>query len=210
MPIDISLRFILTLQTTGFKTAQFRRATGAGLLLRTAEAHCVRRLTMGPANRFCAALLLIGLCLSQPASAASLGAGEQAFARREYLRSASILLPLAEQGVAAAQAYVGDMYANGRGLPQNFFEAARWLRRAADQGEPSGQFLLGRSYDRGLGVKQDFLEAEMWFILAAARARPKELDYWTRMRDAVASKLTRAEIAEAQKRALEWAPVLER
>ncbi len=78
------------------------------------------------------------------------------------------------------------------------------------QGFPTAQFLLGLMVDKGQGVKQDFVEAEFLLDLAAARAGPKERDYWTRIRNAVAGKLTRAELAQAQKRALEWLPVQER
>ena len=89
--------------------------------------------------------------------------------------------------------------------------AARgWLTRAAQQGAPTAQFLLGGIYDRGEGVTTDFVTAEVWYDLAAAHAEPGKRDYWARMRDAVAGKLTRAELAQAQKRAAAWTPVASR
>ena len=99
------------------------------------------------------------------------------------------------------------MYLNGLGVPQDFEAARGWLKRAADQGAPTAQFLLGGLYDRGQGVATDFVTAEVWYSLAAAAAEPGKRDYWTRMRDAVASKLTRDELAEAQKRTVAWIPV---
>jgi hypothetical protein len=40
----------------------------------------------------------------------------------------------AEKGDAAAQSHLGDLYATGRGVKQQYIEAARWYRKAADQG----------------------------------------------------------------------------
>jgi TPR repeat protein len=159
---------------------------------------------------FVAALLLAGFCGASPARADAIGAGMQAYARQDYTRSATVFLRRAELGEAVAQTYLGYMYANGRGVPQDFVAATNWLRRAADQGYPDAQFLLGLMYDKGHGVAQDFVEAEVWLNLAAAKSDRRQRDYWTRIRDAVAGKLTLDEVAEAQKRALEWTPVQER
>jgi TPR repeat protein len=40
----------------------------------------------------------------------------------------------AEQGDAEAQYNLGLMYNEGKGVPQNYFEAAKWYQKAADQG----------------------------------------------------------------------------
>jgi uncharacterized protein len=136
--------------------------------------------------------------------------GMGAYAHRDYVRSAAIFMRRAEQGQAIAQTYLGYMYEKGRGVPQDFVLAATWLRRAANQGYPDAQFLLGLLYDKGHGVNQDFLEAEIWLNLAAAKAEPRQRDYWTQIRDALAGKLTLDERAEAQRRASEWAPIQER
>ena len=157
-----------------------------------------------------AMLLLAGFCSASPARADAIGAGMEAYAHQDYARSASIFMRRAELGQAIAQTYLGYMYANGRGVPQDFVAATKWLRRAADQGYPDAQFLLGLMYDKGHGVKQDFVEAEVWLNLAAAKSDHRQRDYWTRIRDAVAGKLTLDELAEAQQRALEWAPIQER
>jgi TPR repeat protein len=144
------------------------------------------------------------------ARADSMAAGERAYTRHDYARSAQFLLPEARRGAPKAQTYLGFMYENGFGVPQDYVEAAKWLRLAADQGAPTAQFLLGQLYDRGLGVKRDFVEAEVWLELAAANAEPARRDYWADMRDAVAGKLTQAELAEAQRRSAQWAPPAQR
>ena len=40
----------------------------------------------------------------------------------------------AEQGDAEAQLRLGIMYSKGKGVPQDYKEAAKWFRKAADQG----------------------------------------------------------------------------
>ena len=69
----------------------------------------------------------------------------------------------ADKGVAQAQAGLGVMYLNGRGVPQDYAEAAKWLRRAADHGEVSAQSSMGTMYKLGWGVAQDDNEALKWF-----------------------------------------------
>ena len=161
-------------------------------------------------RRLGVALVLASLWSAPLASANEFDDGERAYARADYTRAAAIFSREAERGQAAAQSYLGYMYAQGLGVPRDDVEAVQWLRRAADQGYPAAQFLLGQMTDKGHGVKQDFVEAEVLLDLAVAHAAPKERDYWTRIRDAVASKLTRAELAEAEKRALEWLPIQQR
>jgi hypothetical protein len=70
-------------------------------------------------------------------------------------------------GDAAAQYNLGLMYDNGRGVPQDYAEAARWYRLAAEQGHPVAQYNLGFMYVDGSGVPQDDAEAVRWFRLAA-------------------------------------------
>jgi uncharacterized protein len=155
-----------------------------------------------------ACLLLSAIVGSvSPATANTLAAGERAFARHDYPRAAQLLLPYAESGVAVAQTYVGYMYQDGLGVPRDYDIAARWLNQAAQQGEPTAQFLLGLLFDKGFGVPQDWVQAEVWLNLAASRASESERDYWRRVRDAVAQKLTLNQLAEAQQRAYDWTPI---
>ena len=161
-------------------------------------------------GRAAIACLAASLLAPAPARANSLSEGERAYARQDYARAAALLSREAEKGRATAQAYLGYMYSYGLGLPQDYIEAARWLRRAADQGEPTAQYLLGLAYDKGHGVKQDFVEAEALLDLAVAHADARRRDGWTVIRNAVKNKLTRAELREAQDRALAFTLTPER
>jgi len=102
------------------------------------------------------------------------------------------------------------MHERGLRVPQDYLLAAMWYQRAAMQGEPHGQHRLGILFNKGFGVQLDLIEAYKWLNLAAAGVGRGERDYYTRMRNAVASKLTYAELTEAQRRSSHWQPVLER
>ncbi len=117
---------------------------------------------------------------------------------------------MAEQGVPEAQTYLGYMFATGRGVPQNYTEAAIWYRRAADQGFGPAQYALGLLYDKGQGVPRNVVEAAKWLNLAASVSAGKGRAQRARIRDAVTTKMTRGEIAESRLRALEWIPLTER
>lgn len=80
------------------------------------------------------------------------------------------LRPLAAIGDAKAQFELGFMYERGRGVQQNYTEAAAWYRKAAEQGNASAQFYLGQMYDIGKGVQQDYTEAAAWYRKAAEQS----------------------------------------
>ena len=65
------------------------------------------------------------------------------------------------------------MYDNGRGVPLDYAEAARWYRMAAEQGNAVAQFNLGVMYANGHGVPQDDAEAVKWYRRAADRGEDR-------------------------------------
>ena len=69
---------------------------------------------------------------------------------------------------------------------------------------PPRNTFFGQLYDRDLGVAQDFVLAEAWLEIAVARAEPLWRRSWALSRDAVASKLSRADLEEAQRLAADW------
>jgi len=141
--------------------------------------------------------------------AASLRSGIGAFNRADYASASRVFIPLAERGTATAQAYLGFMFETGRGVPQNYTEAAHWYRRAAEQGDSLAQYSLGLLYDKGQGVPRDVVEASKWLNLATAAAPRKAREARARIRDAITTKMTRGEIARARLLALEWFPIRE-
>ncbi len=88
--------------------------------------------------------------------------------------------------------------------------AVYWYRRGAEQGNAVAQHLLGLMYDKGLGVATDHVLAHMWLSLAAARTKGAEHEDNVRLRDAVASKMSLGQLADAQYLASAWVPKPER
>ena len=74
---------------------------------------------------------------------------------------------LANAGDASAQCYLGWMYMEGEGVPQDYKEAVKWYRLSADQGDADAQYNLGVMYMEGEGVPQDYKEAVKWYRMAA-------------------------------------------
>lgn len=73
----------------------------------------------------------------------------------------------AERGDSVAQGRLGYLYMNGKGVPQNYGEAARWYRKAAEQGHAGGAYWLGYLCETGQGVQQSSGEAAKWYRRAA-------------------------------------------
>jgi hypothetical protein len=64
--------------------------------------------------------------------------GERACAQGNYLTAATAFREAAGKGDARAQKRLGDLYADGAGVPQSYTEAIKWYCMAAVQGhEPS-------------------------------------------------------------------------
>ena len=127
----------------------------------------------------------------------------------------------ADQGHRGAQFNLGNMYSDGMGVNERDTAAAdRWFRLAANQGYTLAQHRLGLRYSNsGQDVPQDHVEAHMWLSLAAEQsgenlreetgvqlsAGPPDLDklvgtladQYVTTRDAVAERMTPAQLAEA-------------
>jgi len=127
-----------------------------------------------------------------------------AVGRGDFVTAARLLPPLAERGNARAQTMLGFLYETGQGVPQAYDAASYWYRRAAEQGDTTAQYLLGLAYDNGHGVPKDDVAAYKWLDLAAARAPKRMREQFGRLRNAVASKMSRDQIATAQWYALRW------
>jgi TPR repeat protein len=142
------------------------------------------------------------------AHADALARGTAAISRGDYIRAARDLSPLARRGNARALGLLGFLYEHGFGEPQAYPAAADLYAQGAAQGDPFAQAMLGLMYDKGHGVSQDFVLAYKWLDLAAARARGHERDSYARLRDAVTSKMSNNEVAEGQRLAINWVPVV--
>jgi len=73
----------------------------------------------------------------------------------------------ASAGDARAAYDLGERYADGAGVEQDFHQAMSWFAKAADQGEVSAQWKLALGYLKGIGVRQDDVRAAAWLLRAA-------------------------------------------
>jgi localization factor PodJL len=70
---------------------------------------------------------------------------------------------------------VGVRFSEGRGVPANNEEAARWFEIAAKKGVVPAQFRLGTLYEKGLGVKKDPIAARDYYRAAAEKGHGKAM-----------------------------------
>ena len=151
--------------------------------------------------RFPIALVLSLVCFVVPAWA-NFQAGMDARNRGDFAKALREWRPLAEQGDARAQYYLGLLYENGDGVPQDYEKAREWYEKSAAQGEANAQFYLGLMSAFGRGGPLDLAQAHMWYSLAAGNGHVGAAVY----RNDLAKQMTPAQIAEAQKRARGWKP----
>jgi TPR repeat protein len=151
---------------------------------------------------FCVLLLVLtsaaGTSLPSLAAANSLEEAEFAYERGEYTQAARLFSPLAEQGVASAQFYLGLMHEKGRGVRQDNPTALMWFRKAAAQGYVGPQNNLGLMYERGRGVRKDLVRAFMWYHLAGAMLPGDDGKTALTRLDQLRSHMTAAQIEQAQ------------
>jgi TPR repeat protein len=154
---------------------------------------------------FCALLLALTYAASASpqlvAAAASLEEAEFAYERGEYTQAARLFSPLAEQGVASAQFYLGLMHEKGRGVRQDYPTALTWFRKAAAQGFAGPQNNLGLMYERGRGVRKDVVRALMWYHIAGTLLHGDEGKAAVKRRDYLSSRMTAEQIEQAQEMA---------
>jgi uncharacterized protein len=115
---------------------------------------------------------------------------------KNYQFAARWLEVAAKQGHREAEFQLATMYELGRGVPQDFAEAARWYQAAAEAGQEQATVMLGELYTR----MERLVSAHMWFNLGAADDRPQAAE----KRDKLATRMTAAQIVEAQKLARDY------
>jgi hypothetical protein len=116
-----------------------------------------------------------GVAASEPASAGAFAAGVKAFDQGRHREALALWLPLAEQGMAAAQFNVAVLYEQGLGVTKSDVEAARWYGAAAERGDVGAQLKIGSLYEQGVGVARDLDRAGFWYD-EAARGGAKDAD----------------------------------
>lgn len=92
---------------------------------------------------------------------------EGAYESGDYVSALRAARAAANQGYAAAQFFLGEMYTKGKGIPEDKVEAAKWYQQAANQGYAKAQYRLGMIHVKGLEGTPNYAEAVKWLRLAA-------------------------------------------
>jgi localization factor PodJL len=86
-----------------------------------------------------------------------------------------VLRTAALKGDPSAAYEIGVRYAEAKGVPANYDEAAKWYDRAAQAGLVPAIFRLGTLYEKGLSVKKDLDIARRYYLQAAERGNAKAM-----------------------------------
>jgi localization factor PodJL len=78
-------------------------------------------------------------------------------------------------GDPAAAYEIGMRFVEGRGVPANLEEAARWYERAASKGLVPAQFRYASMLEKGQGVKKDLPTAYKLYVTAAGKGHAKAM-----------------------------------
>jgi TPR repeat protein len=88
----------------------------------------------------------------------------------DFIRAGvNLLHQRATRGDASAQFSLGNLYATGHSVAQDYAQGIAWWRKSADQGYALAQYHLGHMYSRGQGVMVDPVQAAAWFYKAATQ-----------------------------------------
>ena len=86
---------------------------------------------------------------------------------RDYEKAVSWYRKAANQGLAEAQAALGQVYSEGHGVTKDYSMAAYWYSKAVEQGNAVAQNNLGVLYSKGQGVPKDKYKAAELYLKAA-------------------------------------------
>ncbi|MGE0384690.1 MAG: tetratricopeptide repeat protein [Gammaproteobacteria bacterium] len=152
-------------------------------------------------RRILPAVLATALLAIAAPSRADFNDGAVAYSMGDYERALQTLRPLAETANHAyAQYYLGVMYMNGQGVPQDFKQAAKWLRSAAEKGVSSAQSKLAQLYIDGRGVPRDMEFAFAWLSTSVKLGNARA----AAMLEQARAKMSAGELAQAEKLAAEY------
>jgi len=160
------------------------------------------------------AFLAFAVAAATPVAAQSfeeqMRAAAGAYERKDMATAVRIWKEWAAKGDAEAQTLLGAMYWSGEGVPRDHKEAARLYLLAAQQGYARAQNNIGFMLGFGEGIpSHDDVEAYKWIKLAIERYTSKNQDRLDQAKTdlaALAARMNRAQIAEAEKRAKAWKP----
>lgn len=162
----------------------------------------------------CAMVALLWLTAPAAAQAsleADMRAAAAAYERKDMPTAVRLWKVWAAKGNAEARTLLGAMYWSGEGVPRDHKEAARLYLLAANQGYARAQNDIGFMLGFGEGIPpRDDIEAYKWLALAIkgyTEKNQERLDQARKDLATLAKRMTRAQIAEAERRIKDWKPI---
>lgn len=118
--------------------------------------------------RTLAVVLMAALALGVSVSLAraDLQDGVNAYYEGNFAVALENLQPEADAGDPVAQYFLGEMYLRGKGVEQNFEQAAAWYEKAAVGGHADAQSAIGSLEMLGLGVARHPTSGYFWLIVS--------------------------------------------
>ena len=98
---------------------------------------------------------------------------QKAFDNGDYETAFELWLPLAENGDAHAQNYLGIIYSLGLGIERNYKKSLEWYERAAKAGHADAQRNYGDMINFGRGTQKDNYQAYKWYFAASQQGNKK-------------------------------------
>jgi len=131
----------------------------------------------------------------------------QAYGEGDYAKAMAEFRPLAEQGDAKSQYFVGFFYYRGYGVPKDDATAAGWFHKAAAQGDSLAAFYLGKMYEKGDGVEKDLTQAYLWLSVSVKNApNARDAGYTREDLQKLERKMSPEQLAKAKELAKQWKP----
>jgi TPR repeat protein len=96
-----------------------------------------------------------------------------AFDNGDYELAFKLWKPLADNGDANAQNYLGILYYLGLGTKRNYKKSLEWYERAARSGHADAQRNYGDMINFGRGIKKDNYSAYKWYFAASQQGNEK-------------------------------------
>ncbi len=83
----------------------------------------------------------------------------------------------ARRGDAKAQYHLGVLYQDGKVVPKDYIQAAKYYTQAAAKGHAKAQLYLGLLYQNGKGFPKNYKQAAFLYSQAAAQGNEKAMYY---------------------------------
>lgn len=105
-------------------------------------------------------------------------------------RALDACLRYADNGDAQAQFELGELYYEGKQVPQDLEKAIDWFEKASLQGHSLAQFRLGNMFFHGQGVQANNIQAYIILKMAAVNGAEEAMD----VADQVADQMDESEL----------------